>query len=82
MTMQHPRPWLLPQHINRGPPPVYPETKNRSRFTKTVTPTLATTLIKIQNRHPPGTRITATRPSSERALPYPPAYELTLSALL
>ena len=40
---------------------VHPDTKNSARFTKTVSPTLRTTLIRIQNKHPPGTLIAAVR---------------------
>jgi hypothetical protein len=54
MTMQHPRPWLLPlpQRIMVPSSAGYPEDANKTRLITTVRVTLKRTLTKSQNRHP------------------------------
>jgi hypothetical protein len=52
MTMQHPRPWLLPHRIIRPSSAGYPESANKKRLTTTVRVTLNTTLTTNQNRQP------------------------------
>ena len=67
-------PPIAVQPANFGTQDPQPQAQNRSktRFARTVSPTLRATLISTQNRHPPGTRIISTRFLSQRS-PLPAA---------